>query len=270
MGILIFTTPGDSVVTCLVSAVLHLGFGSELFRGHVNLGMDSLYRVVQRVIGSRDGSFYVVHSNTATNQAEKARPVARPVRLGASYIFGCSGIEPSNGGPDDNPLLTRSMVTIAAALYSIVIAVVVATAAAGIELVFSALQWPRRGVWLLALAISVLVPVLLVHEAWRFSGLQQMPFGMPMTTLTPAAFLLRNHSPELTALNTILAGGWGVATAFYLVLGFSAWVRLQILSRRWIHVLIDDQQVFLSEKLGPAVYGLFSPRIVVPRMAAGT
>jgi hypothetical protein len=56
-----------------------------------------------------------------------------------------------------------TMVAVVAVLYSLILAGVIAVAAAAVERVFATRRWARRGIWIVSLATSVLLPVVLIY-----------------------------------------------------------------------------------------------------------
>jgi beta-lactamase regulating signal transducer with metallopeptidase domain len=73
--------------------------------------------------------------------------------------------------------------------------------------------------------------------------------------------------PTQTSLERIVRPLWllvslGLVT-FYALL----WLRLRVAARHWRREWIDGQEVWVTETLGPAVYGLIRPIILMPRWA---
>jgi TonB family protein len=72
---------------------------------------------------------------------------------------------------------------------------------------------------------------------------------------------------SLSDLDAALRWGWGLSSAALLVGLTAAALRLSALRRRWRASLVDGRHVFVSDNVGPAVAGLWRPRIVVPGWA---
>ena len=71
----------------------------------------------------------------------------------------------------------------------------------------------------------------------------------------------------LIAVDPYVRGAWLLVSGLLVALYLSAIVRLYLRSRWWREGELDGEQVLVAPDLGPAVVGLFSPRIVVPGWA---
>jgi TonB family protein len=136
---------------------------------------------------------------------------------------------------------------------------------------------PTRWAWVVALLGSYAVPI----AAWlRPDAFATFAAPIPITgessatSSLPTAFrassiLHRPSSPSFTlsSLDVPLRWGWGVVSlAMLLTLGVAA-TRLVAMRRRWRHAAVDGRSVFVSPNVGPAVVGLWSPRVVLPEWA---
>jgi bla regulator protein blaR1 len=133
-------------------------------------------------------------------------------------------------------------------------------------------QWPKRHVWTGALLLSLVVPVAaLLTEGRLPAGLIAAPAAVDLPIAltswaagpTPAATPLESASAAFTA-GTAAAGVW-VASAILLLLGYAAlWVRFAGASSEWRPSSVCGRPVRVATRLGPAVFGLRRPVIVVP------
>jgi TonB family protein len=134
-----------------------------------------------------------------------------------------------------------------------------------------------RWAWLVALVGSYLIPVVawLRPEAFATFAVplsmtrQSSPDAALLTTPTISTILHQPPSPSfsLTDLDAPLRLGWGLASLAMLVtLGVAA-TRLIRLRRHWRRTALDGRQVFVSRDIGPAVVGVWRPRVVLPEWA---
>ncbi len=136
---------------------------------------------------------------------------------------------------------------------------------------------PTRWAWVIALLGSYVVPI----AAWlRPDAFATFPAPIPITVESSAASSLPTasststilHQPSppsftLSDLDVPLRWGWGgVSLAMLLTLGAAA-TRLVAMRRRWRHAAVDGRSVLVSADIGPAVVGLWSPRVVLPEWA---
>jgi TonB family protein len=130
---------------------------------------------------------------------------------------------------------------------------------------------PRRGRWIWAAALGLGWGIPLVRGAlarWSRSGDGVSVVLGPMAPVMDAA--LSNlgavaTSPAAGRLDVPVAVLWlAVSVALSVFLGLG-WLRLRLQERRWRLHVVDGTPVRVSEDVGPAVVGVFDPRIVVPR-----
>ncbi|PYP34633.1 MAG: hypothetical protein DMD48_15475 [Gemmatimonadetes bacterium] len=136
---------------------------------------------------------------------------------------------------------------------------------------------PTRWAWIIALLGSFVVPI----AAWlrpdafaTFVAPISLPMessgasSLPPTSTTSTILLQPSSQPfSLTDLDTPLRWGWGLASiALLLVLGVAT-TRLVSMQRRWRRAAVDGRHVLVSPNVGPAVVGVWSPRVVLPEWA---
>jgi hypothetical protein len=181
--------------------------------------------------------------------------------------------------------------------YVLLVSGAIAAAAALAERVLDAYGRPIRGVWLGALVASVGVPVLAsalqrgergdaaaaaLAEAGEPGGelasatLEAAPpsFGSGIDWQQWAEWAEWSgwrwliggaSSPSFAALDDVLMLLWIAASAAVLCIVAAGWAALQRPLHRLPRARIEGVEVAVSERLGPGVYGVLEPRIVVPR-----
>lgn len=168
--------------------------------------------------------------------------------------------------------------------YAALVATLLAMAAVVAERIVAAARWPRRWIWLLALAASIVLPaysVLNVPAASEpdFVTTQNqatVPVGEPVEeprrSIVSASAIPRLDWPEwpdLDRFNGLLISVW-IASSIVVVLFYVlTWFSLRLSKRRWERARIAGYDVELTERLGPAVFGFVRPKIVVPRWLLG-
>ena len=177
-------------------------------------------------------------------------------------------------------------------LYATLLGALITASALALEHLVALWLWPRRIVWLVALAAAVTVPVsaALWHSAERAAPprratrivttdlpvfhtnaatyARSAPSGAPMT-----APLDRIRDRAVTALkpsaawNRYVVMGWAATSGAALALLFLGVWRLRRRRRTWRATAIDGRRVFVAKDVGPAVVGALHPAIVVPEWA---
>jgi len=140
-------------------------------------------------------------------------------------------------------------------LGAIVPAVALCVAALLAEQATRARRRPGRWIWISAMGLSILLPVLgpwLPATTPVRLALLQMPLAGARQSLTML-------SPDALGPSLWLA----LSAATLLVLALSA-VLVRRRSRAWRRASIGDVEVYLAREAGPAVFGLWQPRIVMP------
>jgi len=133
---------------------------------------------------------------------------------------------------------------------------------------------PTRWAWVIAMVGSYLVPV----AAWiRPDAFATFAAPIPHVIQSPTgsatgttSTLLRQPGSRpfsLSDLDLPLRWVWGIASVVMLLALVTAATRLVALRRHWRAATIDGRRVFLSENVGPAVAGVWDPRIVIPAWA---
>lgn len=170
-------------------------------------------------------------------------------------------------------------------LYALAIGVLVALGAVVLDRAARSAKLPQRFTWLGALA---LLAALTVAAPWRVA-----PVASATVSETPAAVAIGEtttlpalpwHERTLSAAQTMFAGGigelgarvpasidrvigaaWGLSALLMLALLAYLLHRLDVQRRRWPRAQLLGTPVRVGDREGPAVYGLFTPDIVIPR-----
>jgi beta-lactamase regulating signal transducer with metallopeptidase domain len=173
-------------------------------------------------------------------------------------------------------------------LYGGAMALLIGVATLLLERVAAWHQLPRRGLWAAAMAASVALPMMAAlrpHAApatppiappathttitnpWRTNHEATPPaqrVGAPLSSTTPPP---PPSSLPHSLINQSVAAAWLFGSLSCLAL--YVWMRLRMhrAARHWRKQTIDDQPVWITEALGPAVYGIADPVILLPRWA---
>lgn len=164
--------------------------------------------------------------------------------------------------------------------FSFVVAVILSGAAHALEKAAGLCRLPRRGVWAIALLSSWLLPLaMIMHEnrvqvepitslqpALAFASTAQRG-SIWSRPAAPVAFALR--WPNQPEFDRTLIVAWGLSSCGLLLVWGIAAYRLYRQTKLWPIVQVDGVDVSISEAFGPAVFGYFQPRIVIPNAVAG-
>lgn len=176
-------------------------------------------------------------------------------------------------------------------VYGTKIALLVGLGGLALERVAAWRRLPRRAVWTAALMVSLAVPALgLITRPQRVES-SGVSTNLPSVLLAPqrieprAARTMESVSssavlappqqensskPQRATVERILLSVWLTASAGLVLFHALLWLRLQIAARNWRCDLIDDQVVWVSAELGPAVCGILDPKILMPQWILGT
>jgi hypothetical protein len=162
-------------------------------------------------------------------------------------------------------------------LYCLLAAGGLSVAAVVAERALLAGRGPVRLVWISAVLLSVVIPIVAFRIAPRPSAVEIEPMVMqsaltqpffevpvdapPPPAIAPAA---SGRRPTLSSLNGPLAIAW-ITLSLALGLNFlGGMVTLAWMRRRWDRRIVHGLDVYVSARTGPAVVGVLSPAIVIP------
>src|SRR5690242_1755634 len=156
-------------------------------------------------------------------------------------------------------------------LYCIGIAVAFVVVGEALERALHLARRATRWAWVVALAGSYVVPAAAWLRPNAFSDLP-VPLAQPVGTGPTLPQLRRALPPperslSLGDLDAALTWAWGLSSAVLLVSLGAAALRLAALRRGWQGATVDGRVVLVSDNVGPAVAGLWRPRVVLPEWA---
>lgn len=165
-------------------------------------------------------------------------------------------------------------------LYSIAIGGLLALAALLADRAAAALGAARRSIWTVAIVSTLVVPAMMLglgsrDESTRAIASDRERAAVRATTSTQSSafttastFLEQTSSPlrrvERLRLDFVLSMAWGISSASLVMLYVFAWTRTRRQLRNWPRAVIAGRSVRLSQDVGPAVFGLAKPVIIVP------
>jgi len=132
---------------------------------------------------------------------------------------------------------------------------------------------PTRWAWVIALVGSYMIPAAawLRPEAFATfaAPIPQVIESQPSSTVTTSTILHQpsHRSLSLSDLDLPLRWTWVIASLAMLLALATAATRLAALRRQWRQAAVDGREVLVSPNVGPAVVGLWSPRVVLPEWA---
>lgn len=148
------------------------------------------------------------------------------------------------------------------------------------ERVCAELGWARRWVWMFALGASLAIPgytwlaPAVGHEARLFAlpfEIDFVPDEIPSKDVSSVDEA--GMTPWLRALasqtvDELLLGAWAASSALALLALSLATFGLGRSLRRFETRMIEGERIVLADRIGPAVFGVLEPRIVLPRWLA--
>lgn len=156
-----------------------------------------------------------------------------------------------------------------AMLYVTLVGLLFVVAAACAERLLAEFGRPRRVAWLGALAFALAVPPVSMLQragAGRAGDADLWPSWTPPGLAEAATAIAPTRGLDWDALLLWL---WAAATLVLLVAFAGAWWRLGLAARQWRIERTADGLVHVSDSVGPAVFGVRRPRIVLPRWLLG-
>lgn len=165
--------------------------------------------------------------------------------------------------------------TLASMMYGLIVAVLVAGAAWCLDRGLRAHGRPTRWIWIGALGVGALAPLLPRFLPAGVPDGSPGPFALPVRALydlgTPAPSLPEQSGSFLAGvgMEDSLGALWIAGSILVLVLFALLCLRLRRLRVTWEPRDVCGEEVLRSERFGPAVVGLIRSRIVLPSWAFG-
>ena len=145
------------------------------------------------------------------------------------------------------------------------------------ERVCAELGRPRRGIWIGVMIASVLLPIWMIFAPRGSAGLMEveLPFLtelefrlVPEVIVRVASGVLSPAWPEPVIpgfIDTAIGLLWAVSVATLLGTLLLASRRLKRVADQCSVEQIGGREILISDQIGPAIFGFFRPRIVLPR-----
>jgi bla regulator protein BlaR1 len=164
-------------------------------------------------------------------------------------------------------------------IYAALVAVVLSMAALSGEHAAKQRQWASRGIWLIAMILSLLLPLIMAFASIRIPVAFDTAAPGTMLTLRgatsipiPAGMFDWNVTGQDTSTghltDTTISCLWLFLSALVLSIFSIATASLHQQKRRWKEGSLYQTTVLFSPDVGPAVIGILQPRIVVPTWLA--
>jgi len=159
-------------------------------------------------------------------------------------------------------------------LYCVGIGLALTVAAYAAERALYLAGRPTRWAWSVALLGTLLLPLAATVRPQAFRAIP-VPVAEPTRAPPTAAVAavpqgtvpstaVSRRALSLSDFDGVLLWGWGLASVTALLVLAAAAARLVALRRRWRTALVDGRSVLLADDVGPAVAGLWPPRVVIP------
>ncbi len=146
--------------------------------------------------------------------------------------------------------------------YALFVSVLLVVAGHLLEDVASNRGLPRRGVWMMVLFLSAVVPLFTTPVA--------APHPEAETTTTMVTDVAIQPPPvNGPTLNAVAAWGWLALSAAWLSVAGTVLVVIGVARRRWKKDRLFDRDVLVSEAFGPALVGIHKADIVIPSWVFG-
>jgi len=161
--------------------------------------------------------------------------------------------------------------------YAMAVALLFGLAALATERFLTLRRFPRRAVWATALAASLIVPCVVLSSSSQVSQPQISPGNVVSHKIHPgmvntirgdsavAVAHVRIHWPMLPDLDLPLVSLWAVSSVSVLLLLAGTSLQFRRRTRKWRLRRLGNASVLIADGAGPAVLGVITPRIVLPR-----
>jgi beta-lactamase regulating signal transducer with metallopeptidase domain len=166
------------------------------------------------------------------------------------------------------------------------VALLIGLAALALEQVAAWRGFPRRGLWAAALVLSLALPALGLLVPKPAMALRPSVINPSLSSVAEPRVVTRESRAADTAASTaiksqpqqrhltrlngalleqVLLTIWVASPAGLLIFYAHVWLRLRMVARHWRREQIDDQVVWVTEALGPAVWGFIKPVMLMPQ-----
>lgn len=169
-------------------------------------------------------------------------------------------------------------------IYAVILTTFAYLAALAAEHLMWMWRAPRRLPWLIAIGIAVFAPLVLpmMHSAHESIPTAESPGIHSANDRLTAAFENRDASTDVartdlrprarslslsgvaTSLEPFLIRGWIVSSTVALLALLITYARLRRSRATWPEIELDGTRVLVAPRQGPAVVGVWRPRIVIP------
>ena len=160
-------------------------------------------------------------------------------------------------------------------VYAAVVGGFVAAGGLALERLSAAAGKPRRFAWMAALALAVVIPLAATVHAIRSAPRAQAaseatvadgthPMAEARGKIVPALPPLPGRESARAAATVWGAGSMAALAILCTILLCVAWAR-----RRWVRTRVDNADVYVSRRFGPALVGVTKPWVVVPSWVLG-
>jgi beta-lactamase regulating signal transducer with metallopeptidase domain len=160
-------------------------------------------------------------------------------------------------------------------MYVIVVSLLLSAAAFAAERAARVRGAPHRWIWTATILASLFIPATIASvsiELPRFSSDRVDPAPTPLRTITseylsPTVWVgaLAPEIKESPQVDDVARGAWLSMSLLVLVGLLISAAHLYVRKRQWAKATVAAREVFVADDVGPAVVGLLSPAIVVPR-----
>lgn len=172
-------------------------------------------------------------------------------------------------------------------LYGIAVALLFGLAGLALEQIAAWRGVARRGAWMAALILSVAMPTLKLLAPHRpalspvVSFVQSIPWSEQNRIIATSTHRAEVESaspavvesgwqrylilPSQVSVERVLRPIWLAASLGMMTFYALLWLRLRVAARHWRREEISGQEVWVTEALGPAVYGIVRPVILMPQ-----
>jgi len=158
--------------------------------------------------------------------------------------------------------------------YALVVAALISVAALVAESIARLRRWPSRWIWMAALVLSIVLPLLSGMQSARSSAKPAAALAALAAVEEPAVYA---RSPiawvggdgatpaRRVTLDTWLLASWAVSSVLVLATLTMGWMQLRRRLQAAVDIEMSGVRIGVSHDIGPAVVGIVRPRIVIPR-----